>query len=430
MENINISAIAIRQIGPFDRLTLEFPAKLDTMPDKAEIHILTGENGTGKSTVLELLAMVLSQGMPLELLAKRRAAANGGIEIAMRTRSNDFGDALTLSFNTETGVFGGDGNTVANTFYREIAKKDAGVPYAAFAYSGYRRVTNAQISGIKELEEHPLEGATQFNTQTDPSKIIQWIANTIAGEAIDKSQGNSKGAQEQRQSIQQLEEAIGMIIDRKIEFKLETKPYAVKIEVDHERLDFNLLPDGLKSIVSWLSDLLMRLERVKWVNNIPVLQRNFILFLDEIEVHLHPAWQRKILPAVQKLFPNAQIFISTHSPFVVGSVDGAWIHKLEKKDGASRLAAGYPMLSEDAKSYRYWLQEVFDITSEYGQAAVVELDKFYRLRTDLLAGSNGSTQASFVETGKALAQQSDELRNIIEMEFRQINRRLSLNLSL
>jgi hypothetical protein len=88
------------------------------------------------------------------------------------------------------------------------------------------------------------------------------------------------------------------------------------------------------------------------------------------------------------------------------------------------------MLSEDAKSYRYWLQEVFDITSEYGQAAVVELDKFYKLRTDLLAGSNGLTQASFVETGKALAQQSDELRNIIEMEFRQINRRLSLNLSL
>ncbi|MBK7937436.1 MAG: ATP-binding protein [Lewinellaceae bacterium] len=52
----------------------------------------------------------------------------------------------------------------------------------------------------------------------------------------------------------------------------------------------------------------------KWENDTPVFERNFILFLDEIEVHLHPAWQRKILPAVQKLFPNAQIFISTHSP--------------------------------------------------------------------------------------------------------------------
>jgi predicted ATP-binding protein involved in virulence len=430
MENINISAITIRQIGPFDQLTLEFPAKPDTMPDKAEIHILTGENGTGKSTVLELLAILLSKNISPDLLAKWRADANGSGEIVTRNRRKDFFGALTYWFDRDTKVFGG-GNAVVSNFSDQLLKKEAGVfSFAAFAYSGYRRVTNAKISGIKELEEHPLEGATQFNAQTDPSKIIQWIANMIAGEAIDKSQGNSKGAQEQRQSIQQLEEAIGMIIDRKIEFKLETKPYAVKIELDHERLDFNLLPDGLKSIVSWLSDLLMRLERVKWVDDIPVLKRNFILFLDEIEVHLHPAWQRKILPAVQNLFPNAQIFISTHSPFVVGSVDGAWIHKLEKKDGDSRLADGYPMLSEDAKSYRYWLQEVFDITSEYGQAAVVELDKFYRLRTELLAGSNGITQASFVQTGKALAKQSDELRNIIEMEFRQINRRLSLNLSL
>jgi predicted ATP-binding protein involved in virulence len=347
----------------------------------------------------------------------------------MRYLDEDGWGLPTRSFNKKNLAF--EILDFATDFDNEIRKKELGVfSYATFAYSGYRRITNTPISGIKELEEHPFEGATQFNAQTDPSKIFQWITNTIAGEAIDKSQNNIKEAQEQRQSIQQLEEAIGMIIDRKIEFKLETKPYAVKIEVDHERLDFNLLPDGLKSIVSWLSDLLMRLERVKWVDNIPVLQRNFILFLDEIEVHLHPAWQRKILPAVQKLFPNAQIFISTHSPFVVGSIDGAWIHKLEKVDGASRLAKGYPMLSEDAKSYRYWLEEVFDIKSEYGQAAVVELDEFYRLRTALLAGSNGSTQASFVQTGKALAQQSDELRNIIEMEFRQINRRLSLNLSL
>ena len=40
----------------------------------------------------------------------------------------------------------------------------------------------------------------------------------------------------------------------------------------------------------------------------------------------HPAWQRKLIPAVQKLLPNAQIFIATHSPFVVSSVNHGWIH--------------------------------------------------------------------------------------------------------
>ena len=104
-----------------------------------------------------------------------------------------------------------------------------------------------------------------------------------------------------------------------------------------------------------MADLLMLIDRVKLEYDTPVFERNFILFLDEIEVHMHPAWQRKILPAVQKLFPNAQIFISTHSPFVVGSVDGAWIHKLVKPNGDSQLAEGFPVLSEDARSYQYWL---------------------------------------------------------------------------
>ena len=42
-------------------------------------------------------------------------------------------------------------------------------------------------------------------------------------------------------------------------------------------------------IISWMADLLIRMDRVKWVDDIPVFERNFILFLDEIEVHLHPA---------------------------------------------------------------------------------------------------------------------------------------------
>ena len=64
----------------------------------------------------------------------------------------------------------------------------------------------------------------------------------------------------------------------------------------------------------------------------PIIEKNLILFLDEIEVHLHPAWQRKVLPVVQKLFKNSQIFISTHSPFVVNSVDDAWVYKLEVEE--------------------------------------------------------------------------------------------------
>ena len=275
-----------------------------------------------------------------------------------------------------------------------------------------------------------MDGALQFNQTGDPNAILQWIANTIAGEAIAKTQNEPEEAAQRRTALNSIEEAIARIINKKIAFRLQTKPYAVKVEVDGEILDFNALPDGMRSIISWLSDLLMRMDRVKWEHDTPVFERNFILFLDEIEVHLHPAWQRKILPVVQGLFPNAQIFITTHSPFVVGSVDGAWIHKLEKPNGDSRLAAGYPMLSEDAKSYRYWLEEVFDVKSEYGEEADRDLKEFYAIRDKVLAGGNGVLQESLRQKAQKLAIQSPEIQQIIEMEFRQINRRLNLQLSL
>ena len=423
MGNIRISKIELHQMGPFGDLTLDFPEKLPGMERKAEVHILTGENGTGKTTVLEMLAAgfgpFISQGLQSKRRKKNEATTLGQLHI-------NYLNEKSISSIPFSGV--SSENIAPRVFFIDYPTKP--YPFACFAYSGYRRVDHVQISGIQEQEIDPMKGALQFNQTGDPNAILQWIANTIAGEAIATTQNEPEEAAQRRTALSSIEEAIARIINKKIAFRLQTKPYAVKVEVDGEILDFNALPDGMRSIISWLSDLLMRMDRVKWEHDTPVFERNFILFLDEIEVHLHPAWQRKILPVVQGLFPNAQSFITTHSPFVVGSVDGAWIHKLEKPNGDSRLAAGYPMLSEDAKSYRYWLEEVFDVKSEYGEEADRDLKEFYVIRDEVLAGGNGTAQESLRQKAQKLAIQSPEIQQIIEMEFRQINRRLNLQLSL
>ena len=61
MTPFRISKLDINNIGPFGNLVLDFPEKPVAMRDKAEIHILTGENGTGKSTVLKILTVGLQQ---------------------------------------------------------------------------------------------------------------------------------------------------------------------------------------------------------------------------------------------------------------------------------------------------------------------------------------------------------------------------------
>ena len=154
--------------------------------------------------------------------------------------------------------------------------------------------------------------------------FFQWIANTIAKRLIAKGKGNISKSEYFRNSIIYIESAISAIIEKPILFEIDDN-FNVLLKMDGLVLHFDAQSDGLKSLIIWLGDLLMRMDRLKWKDNLSISERNFILFLDEIEVHLHPAWQRKILPVVQKFFKNAQIVISTHSPFVVGSVDGAWI---------------------------------------------------------------------------------------------------------
>ena len=54
----------------------------------------------------------------------------------------------------------------------------------------------------------------------------------------------------------------------------------------------------------------------------PLLASGIIL-IDEIDLHLHPKWQREVLPQLRKVFPNCQFFITTHSPFVLSSADAS-----------------------------------------------------------------------------------------------------------
>ena len=414
MDNFRISKLEVNNIGPFGHLELDFPEKPAGMSDRAEIHILTGENGTGKTTVLEMLAA---------------APLNSPTNLSQKSRFSDPRSDFYIRYEPSGSARGtsvGSRPKFDSEQLRDYIDSLNGVnktyKLALFAYSGHRHIKRAHLEGINDIKSNPFEEALNFQNPIQSDRILQWIANTITKEALAKNQSDFELARQFRFSITNLENIIGQIIEKPIRFLLRYEPLNVVIEVDHETLDFNLLPDGLKSIISWIADLLMRMDRVKWENDTPVFERNFILFLDEIEVHLHPAWQRKILPAVQKLFPNAQIFISTHSPFVVGSVDGAWIHKFVKPNGDSRLA-GPPILSEDAKSFRYWLEEVFDIKKEFGEGAQRQLDRFYDLRNRLLVNGTPQEREEFIHIAGDLSRQSPEMESIISWEIRQFNKR-------
>lgn len=425
MEDFKIKSISVNNIGVFENFNLEFKTKANQ--NKAEIHIITGENGSGKTTLLMLLAGMLSpQNSNPQLLSR------------LRFKNENSNYKLTFSDNQDV-----KHSYLNGTLYSE------GIPYflteywnsihnfsfstfdfAVFAYSGYRQIEGSLISGINEIQNSPFENILSFKNSVNPHLLLQWIANMKAYEALAFLKDNKEKSQKYKTTLNKIESVISDIIGKQVKFELNENPFSVTLIVDNQPLTFDNLPDGLKSVVSWIADLLMRMDRIKWKDDLDVFDRNFVLFLDEIEVHLHPAWQRKVLPVIQKLFKNAQIFVSTHSPFVVGSVDDAWIYKLKFAGGKSEID-GEVLLSQDGNSVLTILNEVFDIESLYGVEIENQFNQFYLLRTQLLNDKeNMELVKTFFELSQKLSNQSEEISNIISMEIRQLKNHFGIKLDL
>ena len=86
--------------------------------------------------------------------------------------------------------------------------------------------------------------------------------------------------------------------------------------------NFNSKSDGEKAIITLIADIAYNLSIAdSFYDGFESLQGKGIVMIDEIEAHLHPNWQREIIPLLTQIFPNIQFFITTHSPQVISSVN-------------------------------------------------------------------------------------------------------------
>ncbi|MCB0650821.1 MAG: AAA family ATPase [Saprospiraceae bacterium] len=151
--------------------------------------------------------------------------------------------------------------------------------------------------------------------------------------------------------ITQIQYEIDLINNAIIEVFSDTEQYFKNLRIDYhtsyealvidkvilkdshfekETIDISQMSSGEKNLFALVSDLAMRLitanPKLKGMSGVtdnnPLLQGKGIVLIDEIDLHLHPKWQSKILPKLMDLFPKVQFIITTHSPIVLQGVNG------------------------------------------------------------------------------------------------------------
>ncbi|GGD70157.1 hypothetical protein GCM10011514_37780 [Emticicia aquatilis] len=448
---MKIRSLTLKNIGVFEDETISFPEKQDK--DMAEIHILTGQNGTGKTTILQALAsgMLYTEPFNSDIWYNQDGLSKNNFEYIFFKKLLPYKSTATIKcadINGEIFIIKTDRNIGKSNhgfpsiyqsnpektleenkiLYSEYRQSN-GLTFTAFAYSGYRFIEHQENISIKEKENYnPLENALEFNKKNNANdySLNEWLANKMAQRNSAFFEGNTTEVEKYSRGIETLKQIIEQIIEIPIDFKFKNEKLKVVAVKQGQELDFDLLPDGLRSIISWLGDLIMRMDALKWKDDLPIFEREFILFLDEIEVHLHPSWQRKILPVVQKLFKNAQIFITTHSPFIVNSVDGAYIYEL-KLDADGHCKSEKPTISSTSMPIDEVLNEIYDIepTQMYGQTVEHEIEDFQTELEKAYKKDKDFDKKELLNRARKLALKSPDLRNNVQFELRQLSKNLA-----
>ena len=99
--------------------------------------------------------------------------------------------------------------------------------------------------------------------------------------------------------------------------RVQRKPRLhMAVDKDGKSLDVKQLSQGEKSLMALVGDIARRLAMMNPALDNP-LHGDGIILIDEVDMHLHPSWQRNLVQRFTDTFPNCQIILSTHSPLVI-----------------------------------------------------------------------------------------------------------------
>ena len=170
------------------------------------------------------------------------------------------------------------------------------------------------------------------------------------------------------------------------------------LEKEGVEVPFDSLSGGEQAFFLLVADLARRLMLSS--PNTPVAEAPGIVCIDEIELHLHPAWQRRILKSLTEAFPSCQFIVSTHSPQVIAGVEARHVRLITPGENGVRKVSR-PIASRGRDS-NYVLEGILDVPARDDDVSRL-FDRFDQL---IDAGEMEEAERVLSELGQAVEGQS------------------------
>lgn len=331
-----LARIALENIGAFERVELRL---------NETWNLMLGNNGCGKSTILRAVALGLCGDHPQAVEAGesllRAGTTSGSIELDIGT--SRFRTDLTRS---------GTSVRVRNHSLTPLQQGS----WAALGFPALRGLSMSTGSGISspqapEPRVEDLLPLLRGEVDHRMDDIKQWIINVDA---------RSRGGDRNRPTGM-LDRFFGVVKDLTpggtLEFdRVDPTAWEVWVRTDDGVVSVDQLSQGMSSIIAWVGNLLQRMYDIYPDSKDPAAEPAVVL-IDELDAHLHPAWQRLLPSLTREHFPNVQFLATSHSPLIAGSLRPGELFVARREaatqtDGTDRPVATIRQQDLDPKGLR------------------------------------------------------------------------------
>ena len=193
------------------------------------------------------------------------------------------------------------------------------------------------------LVNKEIKGAVK---QTATNQFLNFLSDLKIQEALARNENEIKDADEINLWFTDFENLLKQIYqDDSLKLVFNYRDYSFRINTEGKNFKFTELSDGFAAILDIVADLILKMQVPGNVTR--AYKKAGVVLIDEVETHLHLELQKIVMPILTKIFPNIQFIITTHSPFVLNSLDNAVAFDLENREVINELTQySYEALAE------------------------------------------------------------------------------------
>jgi energy-coupling factor transporter ATP-binding protein EcfA2 len=399
-----VESITLSNIKCFREEKIFFTRNSTTSKDVKPCSWITllGENGVGKSTLLQALALLLAGPEAAKELLPRPtgwvsdSSKPGKLSAVLHQDEVDAGTfgkkQITKIFSysyfvtgeTPTTIKVGKDNKETYTepalieensrflsWLRTNAFASNTKGWFAVGYGAFRRLNRINQSTLPSLDSP--KRSNNFRTQFDEDKPINSFEQWMVHLEFRIAKGDNEAIKKRDIGVKVIESLLPG--DAKI--AEVTTDGQIKFLVNGRKVPTIGLSDGYRSVIALAGDLIWRLMQAFPDLEDPT-QASGVVLIDELDIHLHPYWQRQIAGWLQNIFPNLQFVIATHSPLIAaGGGEDALTLRLELVNGEVEVRQVENISAYDAD---YILRSpAFGLESTHSPATQNKIKRFYEL---------------------------------------------------